>query len=84
MKIYISDRCGLSCFLFLLVLISVFQSFFGTEIFAEDNGEKVILKVFQLPDPKATDAFSKADRAIMKTFRVKYPNIELRSFSEGN
>lgn len=43
--------------------------------------EKIILKVFELPDPKAADAFSRADRAVIEAFKAKYPNIELRSFS---
>ena len=47
-------------------------------LFAED---KVILKVFELPDPKRTDAFAKADMAVIKAFKEKYPHIELRSFS---
>jgi len=44
----------------------------------------VILKVFQLPDPKNTDAFAKADRAVIEAFKTKYPYIELRSFSGIN
>ncbi|MCD4818523.1 MAG: extracellular solute-binding protein [Candidatus Cloacimonetes bacterium] len=43
--------------------------------------EKTILKVFKLPDPKSTDAFSKADKAVIEAFKIKYPDIELRSFS---
>ncbi len=43
--------------------------------------EKVILKVFSLPDPKATDAFNRADMEVIKAFKKKYPWIELRSFS---
>ncbi len=48
------------------------------------NQEKVILKVFQLPDPKDTGAFAKADRAVIEAFKSKYPYIELRSFSGIN
>jgi multiple sugar transport system permease protein len=44
-------------------------------------GDKVVLKVFSLPDPKATDAFSRADMEVIKAFKEKYPWIELRSFS---
>lgn len=55
---------------FLLLLVSFLQA-----------DEKIILKVFELPDPKATDAFSRADRAVIAAFKEKYPNIELRSFS---
>ena len=51
---------------------------FPTMLFCEDD---VILKVFSLPDPKATDAFSRADMAVIKAFKEKYPWIELRSFS---
>lgn len=43
--------------------------------------EKVVLKVFELPDPRKTDAFSKADLAVVEAFKKQFPNIELRSFS---
>jgi len=43
--------------------------------------DKVILKVFELPDPRNTDAFSRADKAVIEAFKLKYPHIELRSFS---
>jgi|APSaa5957512622_1039677.scaffolds.fasta_scaffold05805_2 ABC-type sugar transport system permease subunit/ABC-type glycerol-3-phosphate transport system substrate-binding protein len=61
-------------FIMLLVSLSLFTQ----------NEEKVILKVFQLPDPKETDAFTKADIAVVNAFQEKYPNIELRSFSGIN
>ena len=41
----------------------------------------VVLKVFELPDARHTDANSKADLAVINAFRQKYPWIELRSFS---
>ncbi|HPR18672.1 MAG TPA: extracellular solute-binding protein, partial [Candidatus Cloacimonadota bacterium] len=60
--------------IFLLSILLIFSLFLRAE-------EKVILKVFELPDPKAADAFSRADRAVIKAFKEKYPYIELRSFS---
>jgi len=42
---------------------------------------KIILKVFELPDPRHTDAYSKANLAVVQAFRQKYPHIELRAFS---
>jgi len=59
-------------FFIIILLIITFT------LFAED---KVILKVFELPDPKRTDAFAKADMAVINAFKKKHPNIELRSFS---
>ena len=41
----------------------------------------VVLKVFELPDPRATDANSKANAAVVQAFRKKFPHIELRAFS---
>lgn len=41
----------------------------------------VILKVFELPDPRHTDANSKANLAVVQAFREKYPHIDLRAFS---
>ncbi len=45
------------------------------------TGSKVILKVFELPDPRKTDAYTTANLAVIKAFREKYPNIELRAYS---
>ncbi len=45
------------------------------------SADKLILKVFELPDPKKTDAFTKADQAVIDAFQKKYPYIELRSFT---
>jgi multiple sugar transport system permease protein len=42
---------------------------------------KVVLKVFELPDPRKTDAYSRANLAVVEAFRKKFPNIELRAFS---
>jgi len=50
-------------------------------IFTLNAAEKTILKLFRLPDPKRTDAFTKADLAVIEAFKKKYPDIELRSFS---
>ena len=60
------------------ILIITILLIISLGLFAED---KVILKVFELPDPKRTDAFAKADMAVIKAFKEKYPHIELRSFS---
>lgn len=43
--------------------------------------DKVILKVFKLPDPKSNEAFNRADMAVVETFKKKYPDIELRAYS---
>ncbi len=59
----------------LLLFILFFAAPF---LYSED---KVILKVFSLPDPKATDAFNRADMEVIRAFKEKYPWIELRSFS---
>jgi len=59
--------------LLFLIFILIITSLHGEE--------KVILKVFSLPDPKATDAFNRADMEVIKAFKKKYPGIELRSFS---
>jgi len=58
--------------------IIIFLFLYSLNLF---SSEKTILKVFELPDPKRTDAFAKADMAVIKAFKEKYPNIELRSFS---
>ena len=43
--------------------------------------QRVLLKVFELPDPRKTDAYSRANLAVVEAFRKKYPEIELRAFS---
>ncbi|MCF7920706.1 MAG: extracellular solute-binding protein [Candidatus Cloacimonetes bacterium] len=65
------NRYGFVIFLLLILLFPII-------LFCE---ESVVLKVFSLPDPKATDAFSRADMEVIKAFQEKYPWIELRSFS---
>lgn len=45
------------------------------------SNKPVILKVFELPDPRHTDAYSKANLAVVQAFKEKYPHIELRAFS---
>ena len=41
----------------------------------------MVLKVFELPDSRNTDAYSKANLAVVKAFQDKHPEIELRAFS---
>ncbi|MBW6513536.1 MAG: extracellular solute-binding protein [Candidatus Syntrophosphaera sp.] len=43
--------------------------------------QRVVLKVFELPDPRKTDAYSRANLAVVEAFREKFPHIELRAFS---
>jgi hypothetical protein len=43
--------------------------------------EKLILKVFELPDVRKTDAYTKANLAVIEAFRRKHPEIELRAYS---
>ncbi len=59
-------------FALLLLLLSIFS------LHAE---ERIVLKVFELPDPQKTDAYTKANSNVIKAFREKYPYIELRAFS---
>jgi ABC-type sugar transport system permease subunit/ABC-type glycerol-3-phosphate transport system substrate-binding protein len=59
-------------FLISLILFSTLT------LFAE---EKVILKIFKLPDPKSNEAFNRADMAVVEAFREKFPHIELRAYS---
>ncbi len=61
----------------LVMVLCLFQIFLSV-LFCE---EKVILKVFELPDPQKTDAYTKANSNVVKAFREKYPYIELRAFS---
>lgn len=64
--------------LFLLVLILLSQL---PTVYLYANSDKVILKVFELPDPKKTEAYDRANLAVVEAFKKKYPEIELRSFS---
>ncbi len=41
----------------------------------------VVLKVFELPDSRKTDAYTKANAAVVAAFKEKFPEIELRTFS---
>lgn len=43
--------------------------------------ESIVLKVFELPDPRKTDAYSKANLAVIEAFRERHPEIELKAFS---
>lgn len=43
--------------------------------------DKIVLKVFELPDPKKTDAYTKADLEVIKAFNKKYPYIQLQAFT---
>ncbi|MDD2332360.1 MAG: extracellular solute-binding protein, partial [Candidatus Cloacimonetes bacterium] len=45
------------------------------------NRTPVILKVFELPDSRKTDAYNKANAAVVAAFRERFPEIELRTFS---
>ena len=42
---------------------------------------RTILKVFELPDPRRTDAWGKAELAVLDAFKRRHPHIELRQFS---
>ncbi|HQQ67364.1 MAG TPA: extracellular solute-binding protein [Candidatus Cloacimonadota bacterium] len=64
-----------SLILVLFIMISLIGGL--TRAFAQS----VVLKVFELPDPRHTDAYSKANLAVVKAFRQKYPEIELRAFA---
>jgi ABC-type sugar transport system permease subunit/ABC-type glycerol-3-phosphate transport system substrate-binding protein len=43
--------------------------------------QRIILKIFELPDVRKTDAYTKANLAVINTFRKKHPEIELRAYS---
>jgi multiple sugar transport system permease protein len=66
-----------------LVIISFFLLNIHNLIFTISSlqAEPLILKVFELPDPRKTDAYTKANVAVIEAFKKKYPDIELRSFS---
>lgn len=64
--------------IFSLCLLNLLDIFFNSSLLF---AEPIILKVFELPDPKKTDAFTKANVAVIAAFKDKYPDIELRSFS---
>lgn len=64
--------------IFSLILLNVVNLVLGLSSL---NAESIILKVFELPDPRKTDAYNKSNIAVIEAFKEKYPNIELRSFS---
>lgn len=61
-------------FCFLLCLMALVPAW-------SKSPKKVLLKVFELPDPRKTDAYSRANLAVVEAFREKFPHIELRAFS---
>jgi len=63
------------------MLKRIFISFIFIMTLALWADDKVILKVFKLPDPKSNEAFNRADMAVVETFKKKYPDIELRAYS---
>jgi len=62
----------------ILCIMNISTLLFGRII---EDKEAVILKVFELPDPRKTDAYTKSNIAVIEAFKQKYPHIELRSFS---
>lgn len=54
---------------------------FSCSVPLEAADDKVILKVFELPDVRKTDAYTKANLAVIDAFRQKHPNVELRAYS---
>ena len=42
---------------------------------------KLTLKVWSVPDPKATSAPNLADLAVVEEFQRKYPHIQLKGYS---
>jgi len=61
------------CFLYLFAL--------GMGSWLHAKPEKLILKIFELPDPRKTDAYTKANLAVIDAFLEKHPDIELRAYS---
>ena len=43
--------------------------------------ESIVLKVFELPESRKTDPYTKAELAVQKAFEEKYPYIDLKPFS---
>ncbi len=64
--------------LFILCLLNTVSLLFAN---IDTKHESIVLKVFELPDPRKTDAYTKANIAVIEAFKNKYPYIELRSFS---
>jgi multiple sugar transport system permease protein len=61
--------------------IVLFIMLFGMSLSLCAVKPKLVLKVFELPDPRKTDAYSKANAAVVQAFRKQHPEIELRAFS---
>ncbi len=64
--------------LFFFCLLNIFNLVFDISLV---GAEPIVIKVFELPDPRKTDAYTKANIAVIEAFKKKYPDIELRSFS---
>ncbi len=66
-----------------IVLVLVFLlALWGAAVPAQAKSpSRVVLKVFELPDPRKTDAYSRANLAVVEAFRKKFPHIELQAFS---
>ena len=43
--------------------------------------KRIPLRIMKIPDPKQTDPRSKAELAVFRAFRKKYPHIDLTAFS---
>ena len=69
----------------LLALLAFFVLAAASEASAAegDPGEerKLILKVYALPNPRDVSVSAQAERAVVRAFHQKYPDIELRSYS---
>lgn len=64
--------------IFIICLLNIVSLLFGDIAKKQDP---IVLKVFELPDPRKTDAYTKSNIAVIEAFKEKYPYIELRSFS---
>ncbi|MBN1970899.1 MAG: extracellular solute-binding protein [Candidatus Delongbacteria bacterium] len=60
-----------------LIIMMVLGNLMGNSL----TNEKIILKVFELPDSRKTDPYSKAELAVVEAFKNEHPNIELKAFS---
>ena len=65
----------------LLLLTTLALVGIGLVVSSPAEDDPVIIKVWELPDPKRTDAFTRSDLAVVQAFRKKFPHIELRPFS---
>ncbi|PID26483.1 MAG: hypothetical protein CR982_10105 [Candidatus Cloacimonadota bacterium] len=57
----------------ILLILIVLTNLFGEE--------KIVLKVFELPESRNTDPYTKAEIAVHEEFKRRYPHIELKPFS---